>query len=114
MRQVRTYKMEQFQNHELEYVVDEFSDFDDFTDSPRSSDVDDDLDSDFEDDFELVTLVSVFVPMNICSIASERLSEMGRSLVSICIVLDRASPRMIHQLWKLEMGRIYKGYLGRG
>lgn len=25
----------------------------------------------------------------------------------------RASPRMIRRLWKLEMERIYKGYLGR-
>lgn len=45
--------MEQFSNHELEYVVDDYTDFDDFTDSPRSSDVEDDVDSDFEDDFEL-------------------------------------------------------------
>ncbi|KAL3830449.1 hypothetical protein ACJIZ3_019251 [Penstemon smallii] len=53
--------MEQFQNHELEYVVDDFSDVTSFEDdddvSPRSgsSSIDDGSldDSDFEDDFEL-------------------------------------------------------------
>lgn len=55
--------MEPFPNQDLlEYVVDEYTDFDDipfddFSDSSksgRSFDEDDDLDSDFEDDFEPV------------------------------------------------------------
>lgn len=52
--------MEQFQNQELEYVVDDYYDVTDFEDddvTPRSgsSSFDDDsMDSDFEDDFELV------------------------------------------------------------
>ncbi|XP_057794566.1 uncharacterized WD repeat-containing protein C2A9.03-like isoform X1 [Salvia miltiorrhiza] len=51
--------MEQFPNHELEYVVDDYydiTDFEDENDSPRigSRSMDDDsADSDFEDDFEL-------------------------------------------------------------
>ncbi|KAK4390143.1 hypothetical protein Sango_2077600 [Sesamum angolense] len=51
--------MEQFPNHELEYVVDDYLDVTNFEDqdvSPRSgrgSVDDDELDSDFEDDFEL-------------------------------------------------------------
>ncbi|CAI9116339.1 OLC1v1017454C1 [Oldenlandia corymbosa var. corymbosa] len=54
--------MEHFQNQDLlEYVVDEYTDFednpfDDVRDFPKSGgsfDEDDDLDSDFEDDFEL-------------------------------------------------------------
>ncbi|KAK6130647.1 hypothetical protein DH2020_035622 [Rehmannia glutinosa] len=51
--------MEQFQNHELEYVVDDYYDVSDFEDddvSPRSasSSIDDDsMNSDVEDDFEL-------------------------------------------------------------
>ncbi|KAK6116124.1 hypothetical protein DH2020_008393 [Rehmannia glutinosa] len=51
--------MEQFQNHELEYVVDDYYDVSDFEDddvSPRSasSSIDDDsVNSDVEDDFEL-------------------------------------------------------------
>lgn len=56
--------MEQFSNHELEYVVDDFVDFDDFTDSPRSSDVEDGEDSDFEDDFELVIFLISFFFLN--------------------------------------------------
>lgn len=52
--------MEQFPNHELEYVVDDYYDITDFEDDsvpPRigSSSIDDDsMDSDFEDDIELV------------------------------------------------------------
>ncbi|KAL0313963.1 UNVERIFIED_CONTAM: putative WD repeat-containing protein C2A9.03 [Sesamum angustifolium] len=52
--------MEQFPNHELEYVVDDYLDVTNFEDqdvSPRSgrgSVDDDELDSDFEDDFELL------------------------------------------------------------
>lgn len=51
--------MEQFPNHELEYVVDDYydiTDFEDDNDSPRigSSMDDDSADSDFEDDFDLV------------------------------------------------------------
>lgn len=51
--------MEQFPNHELEYVVDDYydiTDFEDDSDSPRigSSMDDDSADSDFEDDFDLV------------------------------------------------------------
>ncbi|KAL0392332.1 UNVERIFIED_CONTAM: putative WD repeat-containing protein C2A9.03 [Sesamum radiatum] len=52
--------MEQFQNQELEYVVDDYYDVTDFEDddvTPRSGsssfDDDDSMDSDFEDDFEL-------------------------------------------------------------
>ncbi|KAH6759008.1 Transducin/WD40 repeat-like superfamily protein [Perilla frutescens var. frutescens] len=51
--------MEQFPNHELEYVVDDYydvTDFEDDNDSPRignSSSDDDSADSDIEDDFEL-------------------------------------------------------------
>ncbi|XP_020547675.1 uncharacterized WD repeat-containing protein C2A9.03-like isoform X4 [Sesamum indicum] len=51
--------MEQFPNHELEYVVDDYLDVTDFEDqdvspgSGRGSVDDDELDSDFEDDFEL-------------------------------------------------------------
>ncbi|XP_027094105.1 uncharacterized WD repeat-containing protein C2A9.03-like isoform X1 [Coffea arabica] len=49
--------MEHFQNHELEYIVDDYADFEDnpFEDvTVSSADVDDDnLDSDFEEDFEL-------------------------------------------------------------
>ncbi|XP_047979953.1 uncharacterized WD repeat-containing protein C2A9.03-like isoform X1 [Salvia hispanica] len=51
--------MEQFPNHELEYIVDDYydiTDFEDDNDSPRigSSSMDgDSSDSDFEDDFEL-------------------------------------------------------------
>jgi hypothetical protein len=50
--------MEQFQNQDLEYVVDDYYDITDFEDdvSPRSgtsSIYDDSLDSDFEDDFDL-------------------------------------------------------------
>lgn len=56
--------MEQFSNHELEYVVDDFADFDDFTDSPRSSDVEDGEDSDFEDDSELVIFFISFFFLN--------------------------------------------------
>lgn len=52
--------MEQFQNHELEYVVDDYYDITDFEDdnvsrrSGSSSFDDDSANSDFEDDFELV------------------------------------------------------------
>lgn len=64
--------MEQFPNHELEYVVDDYYDITDFEDdsvSPRTgSSIDDDsMDSDFEDDIELVynllrvRKISVFV-----------------------------------------------------
>ncbi|KAL3504712.1 hypothetical protein ACH5RR_034553 [Cinchona calisaya] len=52
--------MEHFQNHELEYIADDYSDFEDnpfdeFNDSPRRGTAldDADLDSDFEDEFEL-------------------------------------------------------------
>ena len=54
--------MEQFPNHELEYIVDDYydiTDFEDDNDSPRigSSSMDgDSSDSDFEDDFELVII----------------------------------------------------------
>ncbi|PSR99992.1 WD40 repeat, conserved site protein [Actinidia chinensis var. chinensis] len=47
--------MEQFQNHDLEYMVEDYydmTDFEDDTDS-QSNGVDEALDSDFEDDFEL-------------------------------------------------------------
>ncbi|XP_057470198.1 uncharacterized WD repeat-containing protein C2A9.03-like isoform X1 [Actinidia eriantha] len=47
--------MEQFQNHDLEYMVEDYydmTDFEDDTDS-QSNGVDESLDSDFEDDFEL-------------------------------------------------------------
>lgn len=53
--------MEQFPNHELEYVVDDYYDVTDFEDDnnpPRSgsSSIDDDsVDSDFEDDLEFVS-----------------------------------------------------------
>lgn len=65
--------MEQFPNHELEYVVDDYYDITDFEDDsvlPRtgsSSTDDDSMDSDFEDDIELVynllrvRKISVFV-----------------------------------------------------
>lgn len=51
--------MEQFPNHELEYVVDDYydiTDFEDDNDSPRigSSMDGDSADSDFEDDFDMV------------------------------------------------------------
>ncbi|CAK9174272.1 unnamed protein product [Ilex paraguariensis] len=53
-------RMAQFQNHELEYIVDDYYDTTDFDDNPfeedelpRSGGVDDSLDSDFEDDLEL-------------------------------------------------------------
>lgn len=52
--------MEQFQNDELEYAVDDYYDITDFEDDDvslrsRSSSIDDDsMNSDFEDDFELV------------------------------------------------------------
>ena len=58
--------MEQFPNHELEYVVDDYydiTDFEDENDSPTigSSSMDDDsADSDFEDDFEQVILIILF------------------------------------------------------
>ena len=56
--------MEHFQNHELEYIVDDYADFEDnpFEDvTVSSADVDDDnLDSDFEEDFELVTVNFLF------------------------------------------------------
>ncbi|GFQ04439.1 uncharacterized WD repeat-containing protein c2a9.03 [Phtheirospermum japonicum] len=51
--------MEQFQNHELEYVVDDYYDASDFEDdnvsgrTASSSLLDDSMDSDFDDDFEL-------------------------------------------------------------
>lgn len=65
--------MEPFQTQDLlEYVVDEYTDFDDipfdgFSDSPksgRSFDEDDDLDSDFEDDLEPVKF-KILVYLNV-------------------------------------------------
>ena len=51
--------MEQFQNHELENMVEDYYDMTDFEediDSQRNG-VDESLDSDFEDDFEMVYLI---------------------------------------------------------
>lgn len=57
--------MAQFQNHELEYMVDDYYNTTDFedntpledTDSSHSNSVVDELESDFEDEFELVKLL---------------------------------------------------------
>ena len=105
--------MAQFQNDDLEYVVDDYFDMASFEDSddpfaenqPRRNCDFECPDSDFEDDFEMVCLL--WFPFL-------DFGELFLVLEIIGFLIFRASQRRIPLLWKLGMGKTYKEYRGRG
>jgi hypothetical protein len=106
--------MAQFQNDDLEYVVDDYFDMASFEDDddpfaenqPQRNNDFESPDSDFEDDFEKV-----------CPLLWFPFLHFGELLLILEIIgfgIFRASQRRIPLLWKLGMGKTYKEYRGRG